>query len=285
MGVLTRLGGVFKKKQSEAARAPGAGPSVGARTPSTAEPKPHAGVRLGTVTPHQSVRASPPRPSAPVEVEAPGGDDVIVEPKAGETRTEMRGSEGASSLAAASGPAPKNKQELLNELQKNYAEVVSLVRKVDQHLDAQDRRSARLMEIAEQIPAALQTLPTIRDETVRLGERLDALIQAQASQSGDAQELRRAQVEALGDVRTLLEHSREAEQRVAQSLDEFRGTMGQMSDATGTLGSVLTKMRESDTKRDERLASLVAGSSRAMMTVAIMVGLVLVVAVVIALLL
>ena len=44
--------------------------------------------------------------------------------------------------------APRNRQELVKELQKNYAEVLGLVRKVDDHLDTQTHRSERLLELA-----------------------------------------------------------------------------------------------------------------------------------------
>ncbi|TVQ60507.1 MAG: hypothetical protein EA378_11600 [Phycisphaerales bacterium] len=302
MGVLTRLGGVFKKKSNEPTRVASerAGDRAADRGNDRAaggRPSTPAGVRLGSVaqgasraSAHQPAhptaddvrRAEPPRPNSPVEVEARAatGESAIIEPKG-----PPRPAHAPTDALATGSAAPKNKQELLSELQKNYAEVVSLVRKVDQHLDAQDRRSARLMEIAESIPSALEALPAIRAESEKIGERLDALLHAQQTQSADAQSIRKAQVEALGDVRSLLESSREAEHRVAESLDQFRGTIGSMSEATGTLGTVLHKMRESDEKRDDRLAALVAGNNRAMMTVAGLVGVLLIIAVVIALVL
>jgi len=266
MGVLTRLGGVFRKKPAGSAAAPPPNPAAvpqSTHRPVRATPNPPARPgALGVEPP-----SPPARPAAPVEVLAAEDADARSRPRTPD-----------DALAV----TPKNRQELLTELQKNYAEVVSLIRKVDQHLDAQERRSARLMEIAESIPPALQALPAVRDEAERIGQRLDALLAAQGEQASEAQTTRRAQVEALGDVRTLLESTQEAERRVAESLDAFKNSVGSMSEATGAIGSVLRTMREQDAKRDDRLAELVAGNNRAMMTIVAIIGVVLVVAVVLA---
>jgi cobalamin biosynthesis Mg chelatase CobN len=79
---------------------------------------------------------------------------------------------------------PKNKQELMEELRKNYADVIELVRKVNTHLDdqgsrlaEQESRGRELMEIARQIPTLLATLPRLAEQnTALLGlvERLAA---------------------------------------------------------------------------------------------------------------
>ena len=70
---------------------------------------------------------------------------------------------------------PKNKQELMEELRKNYADVIELVRKVNSHLDDQSSRLAEqeargreLVEIARQIPALLATLPKLAEQNTQL---------------------------------------------------------------------------------------------------------------------
>ncbi len=70
---------------------------------------------------------------------------------------------------------PRNKQELMEELRKNYADVIELVRKVNTHLDdqgarltEQESRGRELVEIARQIPALLATLPKLAEQNVQL---------------------------------------------------------------------------------------------------------------------
>lgn len=116
--------------------------------------------------------------------------------------------------------APRNKQELMEELRKNYADVIELVRKVNSHLDdqgsrlaEQEARARELVEIARQIPGLLATLPKLAEQNTQLlglVERLanesaagnEALRQAVSDQTRAAAESSAAVTAAIEATRT-----------------------------------------------------------------------------------
>jgi len=175
-------------------------------------------------------------------------------------------------------PAPKSKQELLAELQKNYAEAVDLIRKVDRHLDEQAVRSQRLLEFAERMPESLATLPAIRDQ----GERLNETVEALAASSARGAAAGETQAEAIVRVRELAERSAETGEQVATTLTDFRSTVQGMATATGELGQTLHDMHRRDGRRDEHLAELISANTRWMVTLAAICSIGLVLAIVLA---
>ncbi|MEN0020042.1 MAG: hypothetical protein AAF747_04060 [Planctomycetota bacterium] len=165
---------------------------------------------------------------------------------------------------------PKNRQELLAELQRNYAEVVTLVRKVDTHLDQQDRRSQRMLEIAESIPGALENLTAVRAQNEQLTKAVDDMVRTLNDGNKQADESAGAQLQALGQVRSLLENAGESERRVAESLDEFRSTIGDVASSTQNLGDVLETISTRESTRDEKLANVIQQSQRSFWTALIL---------------
>ncbi|MEM9064374.1 MAG: hypothetical protein AAGB51_02670 [Planctomycetota bacterium] len=193
------------------------------------------------------------------------------------------GEDGPGSMLEAKPDGPKNRQELLTELQKNYTEVVSLVRKVDQHLDEQERRSERLMEIAERMPSALEQLPAIREQNEKLTAAVERLADISAGSATRAEAAEKAQVEALGQVQTLLEQSSRAEREVAESVRSFQDTVGGMSQATETVGRVLSHIQERDAERERQLGEVLDRGARTMSVVTGLCGLGILVAITVAL--
>lgn len=158
----------------------------------------------------------------------------------------------------------KSKSEMLAELHRNYEEVLGIVRKVDDHLDEQRHRGERLMEIAERIPPALETLPAIQEQTVRLTEAIDRLADNTARHAARSDSAAQAQTQALAHVKSLLEQSHAAERRVAESVDSFKTTVDGMSEATATVGRVLQHMQERDAAREKQLTDVINRGSRTM---------------------
>ncbi|MEM1328973.1 MAG: hypothetical protein AAGG07_00280 [Planctomycetota bacterium] len=197
-------------------------------------------------------------PSSPVRVEAPVSDEALDQ-------------------------GPRNRQELLNELQQNYREVVGLVRKVDQHLDEQRDRSEKLLEIASTVPTSLAVLPEIRDQTVRLSTAIEQLNELSAIHADRAESAGRAQHAALEQVRTLLEQSGHAEARVAQSVEAFSETVSGMSRATEGLGTLIDHMAQRDAEREAKLVAALDKGQRTMGTVAGLCGVAVLTAIAVAL--
>jgi len=159
-------------------------------------------------------------------------------------------------------PSPRNKQELIAELQKNYAEVLELVRKVNAHLDRQEDRSARLMAIVDRLPNAIDSLDDLRGQNDRLlaaVERSAEVNERNAARVGDAVERQSSSMTAIGES---LEKSRQTELQLVQTMAEFRSSVGDMAGAGDRVGKALETLHASDQKRQESLLQLVDDSRR-----------------------
>ncbi len=201
----------------------------------------------------------------PIRVHSPAGADAVLDEGDDDVLVaELNESAAVSDLAPApaSPPAPRNKQELLTELRKNYSEMVDLIRKVDGHLDEQDARSARMLEIAEGIPGALAVVPELRDRMDELNTSIRQLAETVQATGTRSDEFSAAQVDAIREVRTILERSGEVEEGIATSLEEFNTTLVGMNGATSDLSKAMRTIQERQDARDDKLVEALAGSQR-----------------------
>ena len=185
------------------------------------------------------------------------------------------------------GPAPKNRQELLNELRKNYTEVLGLVRKVDGHLDEQSHRSERLLELAESSARDMSHLPELVEQNRRVADALGDLIEltrdARTRQDASADRMTRTAVQqlesaqrqtaALQTMQAAMHRAGEADEKMADSISGFNDTLGAMSSSTRDLGDTIASMRETDAEREAELARLVANSQKWLVAAVIACGL------------
>lgn len=183
--------------------------------------------------------------------------------------------------------APKSRAELIGELQKNYTEVLGLVRKVDGHLDQQQRRADRMLAIAEESARKLDALPELAEQNRRVADAIVQLVEITRSGQSDTKVVNERltktalqQLEAAQQQTAVLQHVQgavaragEAEQQLAASVDAFRGSMGEVSRATTDLGSAIGSMRENDAAREEELAMLVRSSQRWLVIAVVVTGL------------
>lgn len=171
---------------------------------------------------------------------------------------------GAGGLATqnAQPPTPRNKQELIAELTQNYREVLSLVRKVDEHLDRQDQRSQRLLELAEQLPAAADTLEQIRKRNVEINVSVRDLIAAVNDSTGKAGANAEEHLKSLAQIHAQLEQAGKSEERTAAAFNEFRSTVKTIAGSNTNLATVLERMNQRDLGRDLRLQDMIARTQR-----------------------
>jgi ABC-type transporter Mla subunit MlaD len=173
-------------------------------------------------------------------------------------------------VAGAIEPAlrPKNRQQVIAELQKSYKEVTDLVKKVNLHLDEQDKRSRRMLEIAERLPRALDQVPTLSDNTTQMVETLGEMAKADRI----ARERTDAAIEshgrALDSIGERLASGEDTERRVAGALGDLNTTIGHMTGATDQLGVAIRSVQERDVRRDEELRRLI-GRTQQWMFVAV----------------
>jgi DNA-binding ferritin-like protein len=213
-------------------------------------------------------RPAAPAPSSPVDIDiSRDDDDLLRDDDPIRIDDEPRRHASPVSISTAP-PAPKSKGEMIAELQKNYAEVMELIRKVSNHLDEQAGRSERLMEIAERIPEALDALPELRSQNERIIVALrDAAEEARSRDEQSAQTLDR-----LGD---RLEESRESDRVLVGTMAEFRGTLREMADTNERTGATLSDMNQRNAAREQELHNILL-LTRRWITIATVVGVVLV---------
>jgi len=211
----------------------------------------------------------------------PANFDDDLDPATGSGETASNGVHaGRQSLAtgdAADGLPPiRNKQELLSELRRNYSEVVGLVRKVDQHLDQQSRRSGRMLELAEDANTKMDALPRLADSTDRIAEsvaQLTELIRDNGASSDEAAkrigqtathqlECLQQQTAALTQMQATIHRSSETDAELAERIKGFGDTMGDMSRSTEELGTAIKTMRETDAERERELSEMLARSQK-----------------------
>jgi len=151
------------------------------------------------------------------------------------------------------------REEVLAELRKNYGEVLSLVRKVDEHLDLQEQRARELMSLAERSTEALTALPLIQAHTEGLSATSQSFTEAVTRHQGLMNESAARQSDAI-EAHTL-------------SLSHFGRTvqesLGGMSDATGYLGDAIAKMRDTDRQRELELTQLVERTQKNQLAVVV----------------
>lgn len=188
---------------------------------------------------------------------------------------------GRAMEARAEAPA-WSRQQLVQELQKNYAEVVELVRKVDGHLDKQDQRSARLIEIAERVPDALGVLPTICAQNAEIIEAAHRV--ADVKKEGDERaeaamqriaEMGQRQADAIEGVGQRMESAGQTDAELARAVDRFRGVIGDISKSSEARERELLELLAAS-KRSTNVAIVLSACVAAAAIVAVVVTLVLI---------
>lgn len=150
--------------------------------------------------------------------------------------------------------APRNKQELFEELQKNYREVVGLIRKVDNHLDEQNQRSVRMMQIAERMDSlsgAIEQAGAVPQKIDELKSTIESALRT--TEQGTAERTERVR-QAVEEVGTALVASSDQQSKLTHTMAEFRQTIGDLSEATGQSSSAMRTLMDSVIERDKAFA-------------------------------
>lgn len=118
-------------------------------------------------------------------------------------------------------PSPRNKQELLEELQRSYREAVDLMRKVDDHLDRSEERQETLLGVARRVDEALPSL------AADAGRTADAIVAMRGEITGAIADLAGASGE----------HAKEAHRRLGVIADQIDRTVQSNAQLTGTMAA------------------------------------------------
>lgn len=163
-------------------------------------------------------------------------------------------------------PPKRNRQDMLDELEQSYREVVDLVGKLKSHMEREEQRSARLMEITEGIGGVL---PRIEDSGRSAAERM---IEAIERTDSTRQEIGYRIESVLSAMADQTKRSSETQEQLSSTVGELNATMLDVSRSTGRSADVLHVMREQSQAREEQFTKLV-GEARRSMTLAMYVAL------------
>ncbi len=150
--------------------------------------------------------------------------------------------------------AKKAKQELITELQKNYKEVLELVRRVQTHLDEQETRSARLMEIVERVPEALDRIPEQREQT----ERLITAVETLGETTGAHRDVSQQSLRELVKANEQLTQTARSENELVATMGEFKDAAQGIADQNDRTATAVKDLATSSSARDKRLEDAIA---------------------------
>ncbi|MEL7472390.1 MAG: hypothetical protein AAGK04_03665 [Planctomycetota bacterium] len=223
-------------------------------------------------TPNGTVDATPPMEVLDIDPDQSDGAESALLDRAADALSPKR---------------PRNKRELIDELRRNYDEVLGLVRKMDTHLDAERQRGDRLLEIAERIAPAVAVLPELRQQNARMTDAMERLAESTDRAAGRSEqqraEIAREHREALDQVRETVSKSESVGERVAGTLGEFKQAVEDVATRNETLGEAVIKSQAASDQRERELADTIAGAQRWMVTAVSICGAMVVLAVIITL--
>lgn len=175
---------------------------------------------------------------------------------------------------------PKSKQEMLAEIQRNYQEVLELVRKVDGHLDTSSERAQRLVELAERVPDGMTTLTELKGQNEVLTHAIERVTQVVASADGHAS----ATTEQLREIAQRIDESARRGEELAGAVIEFHDILTQMAGSGSRLNDVMERIQREASSREERLVTLIEREQRWMIFALSLCGFSVAVAIIIAVL-
>jgi len=138
------------------------------------------------------------------------------------------------------------------DLRDSYDRSIALAEKVDRHLDTQDQRSRRLLEIAEQLPEALSAIGNISSGQEDLRNTVTDLASAIRDGHQSTQQGLAAQIDAIGRVEGLITTATEGQRDIKASLDNLAISFHEITESNQRLGETLTDIRIRDAEREER---------------------------------
>lgn len=181
---------------------------------------------------------------------------------------------------------PSNKKELFEELQKNYREVVTLVRKVDGHLDEHAARAERLLVIAKRFDEALPLLERMAETPAKLDTLREQLV-ALTTHASEQNELSAKNIDrvetAVSKVIEGVNAQHKDQHRLVAVMAEFRQTLGDLNETNTASTSAVQTLGEGIAKRDEAMLRHMATTQTRMTIGLVVIGVIGFTAIVLAL--
>ncbi len=202
-------------------------------------------------------------PAEPVKIDL--SDTTVKVPTEPKPAARRRPPEPATELVK----AEDVRDALKDELRDSYERAISLAEKVDKHLDTQEERSRRLLEIAESLPTALESLGSIGEGQAELRGAVSELAQAFRDGQASTQKGLAMQLESLGRVEGLIAEANDSQKEIRASIENLSSAFTEITESNKRLGDTLTDMKRRDIEREERLESANAKTHKLLMGVVI----------------
>lgn len=167
---------------------------------------------------------------------------------------------GALSQPVAPSLARRGKQDLLDDLERSYREVVELVRKVDGHLDKADERAERMASVADRLLEVVERLPASYSEH---GERRHneqiALLQRMVETQHEGVDRLDTTLARLG---VQAEVAGQSHEQLVMTMAEFRETMCDVARGATRSAAAVETGAQQQRESDDRLAQIIVGNQR-----------------------
>ncbi|MEM7227506.1 MAG: hypothetical protein AAF432_01690 [Planctomycetota bacterium] len=155
------------------------------------------------------------------------------------------------------------------ELQRGYDEVLGVVRRIGDHLDEQSERSERIVALLDRLPQAVDVMPEISRQNIRLLESLtEYLDQAKRREESINSTLARLndssdhQAEIVSLVQQQLDAGTDNTRQMTSALTSFRQSLSELSASTKHSSDVLATVSRSSEDRETRLVTMMARTER-----------------------
>lgn len=278
MGVLTRL---FRRTQSQTSvqtRQPYDGVSIEPKP--TPAPEPDQAQRL-----RQAVLEAEHRAEAELDDLLPEGDSVDDDSpeEIGDLDLSSTSDLPTGQPLSRKAKAPRSKQELIEELQRNYQEVLGLIRKLDAHLDHASTRSDRLAEVAEQydeLAPVLRKFPEhVAQSLQSVGSELQQTVRNEAIAS---RELLERIESAILHVGVDIERSTNQQGQLVQTMAEFREGLSDLSRSSIAACDSVQRFQHAAAARDDAMISQIQRARRWLIGLTVGVGIIATAAIILA---
>lgn len=146
--------------------------------------------------------------------------------------------------------SPRSKQELIEELHRNYQEVLGLIRKLDGHLDETRGRSESIAQVADQYGKLAPIIESLPGELSDRAGQLSAELRTTIEQEGTASRQLLERIEsAIVNVGVDIERSTDQQGQLVQTMAEFRESLTELSRSSTV---ACESVRDSESRAAER---------------------------------
>lgn len=150
--------------------------------------------------------------------------------------------------------SPRSKQELIEELHRNYQEVLGLIRKLDTHLDQSRDRSESFADVADQYARLAPVIESLPDRLAEESSKLSTDLRAGFAEEGAASRELLGRIEsAIVHVGTDIERSTNQQGQLVQTMAEYRESLTDLSHSSRAACESVREAQVSSAERDQAL--------------------------------